>query len=174
MIHRSTIDFALLDSAMHGIQVYAFNRGGSSFVSFFRPCVHRLHPGVRPRPRMNVPQAAPIGSKRGFASSSPVHATHRDTPPSSLLSQALDQRRQAVRDSQTETAGPFMLGTIERTGPKQKKWSELSAKGKGMADNQNYYYFSCSEVSDDLITLRQFSARPNARQTSRSLQSARV
>ncbi|OCB91642.1 hypothetical protein A7U60_g1103 [Sanghuangporus baumii] len=88
--------------------------------------------------------------KRGFASSSPVSATHRDAPPSSLLSQALDQRRQAVRDSQADTAGPFMLGPIERTGPKQKKWSELSTKGKVLRSTERTSNFTVIAIGAGL------------------------
>ncbi|TFK57502.1 hypothetical protein OE88DRAFT_1671543 [Heliocybe sulcata] len=60
------------------------------------------------------------------------YATHKDPViPSSLLSQALDQRqRQARRD---ENIGPFQLGIVPPT-PEEvghvKKWSELSAGGK--------------------------------------------
>ncbi|EPQ61441.1 hypothetical protein GLOTRDRAFT_124721 [Gloeophyllum trabeum ATCC 11539] len=59
-------------------------------------------------------------------------ATHRDpVVPSSLLSQALDQRQRAAR--REDSVGPFQLGIVPPTPDEVdnvKKWSELSAGGK--------------------------------------------
>lgn len=61
------------------------------------------------------------------------YATHRDPiPTSSLLSHALDQKRRAAM--REDSVGPFQLGLIPPTpqdGGNTKKWSELSAGGKG-------------------------------------------
>ena len=115
---------------MNGFQVNVFHRGGSPLLSLFRPCLYHSHPHSRPRVRMKF-QPTYAAPSRTFTSTPGVRATHKDQPVSSLLSQALDQRQQAVRDTQADNVGPFMLGTIQRTGPKQKKWSELTTKGKG-------------------------------------------
>ncbi|EJD04345.1 uncharacterized protein FOMMEDRAFT_19598 [Fomitiporia mediterranea MF3/22] len=97
---------------------------------------------MRPRARPKVVQVSYGSRGRAFSTTPTPFATHRDTPPSSLLSQTLDQRQQAARDAQTDTAGPFMLGTIQRTGPKQKKWGELSTKGKAIRSTQNTTNFT--------------------------------
>lgn len=60
------------------------------------------------------------------------YATHKDPViPSSLLSQALDQRHRAAR--RDDNVGPFQLGIVPPT-PEEvgnvKKWSQLSAGGK--------------------------------------------
>ena len=73
-------------------------------------------------------------SVRSFSSSPHAGATHHETPSSSLLSQALDQRRRAAGNAQADTAGPFTLGIARdpyAQQPKVKKWNELSTKGKG-------------------------------------------
>ena len=61
------------------------------------------------------------------------YATHRDPmPTSSLLSQALDQKRRAA--GREDSVGPFQLGLIPPTpqdAGDRKKWSELNAGGKG-------------------------------------------
>jgi hypothetical protein len=67
------------------------------------------------------------------------YATRRDTPPhaqsgvgpSSLLSQALDQKQRGSR--REDSVGPFQLGLSQSSFGEgtTKKWSELSPKGKG-------------------------------------------
>lgn len=120
---------------MHGVQVYTLGRGSSPLLSFLRPCLFHSHPKTRPRTRLKFVQPVCAGPSRTFSSTTPVHATHRDQPVSSLLSKALDQRQQAARDAHADNVGPFMMGTIQRTGPKQKKWSELTTKGKGVCSS---------------------------------------
>jgi hypothetical protein len=60
------------------------------------------------------------------------YATRREALPSSLLSQSLDLKPQSTR--RDDTVGPFQLGLTQPTLPdkKMKKWSELSASGKGV------------------------------------------
>jgi len=68
------------------------------------------------------------------------YATHRDSPTyvqpgvssSSLLSQALDQKQRGSR--REDSVGPFQLGLSQPSSGQgtQKKWSELSPKGKAM------------------------------------------
>lgn len=94
------------------------NRRATHFSLFTCRCVN-----VRRRSIVNT---------RGFASSKKVPTGQRNTQASSLLSQALDQRQSAAQDAQSDSAGPFMLGSIKRSGPAPKKWNELSTKGKGM------------------------------------------
>jgi import inner membrane translocase subunit TIM21 len=67
------------------------------------------------------------------------YATRRDTPPhvqsgvgpSSLLSQALDQKQRGSR--REDSVGPFQLGLSQSSFGEgtTKRWSELSPKGKG-------------------------------------------
>jgi hypothetical protein len=70
-----------------------------------------------------------------------TYATQRDAKPSasSLLSEALDQKQRAAQDGLRDSVGPIpMSGLIQmsRGGERPKKWSELSAGGKGEhADN---------------------------------------
>lgn len=73
---------------------------------------------------------------RSFSSSPHAAATHQETPSSSLLSQALDQRRRAAGNARADTAGPFVLGVTQQPydQTKVKKWSELTTKGKGEYD----------------------------------------
>jgi hypothetical protein len=69
-------------------------------------------------------------------------ATHKDPYPNapSLLSQQLDQattrhRARTGGGPQADSVGPFVLGIPPsklKSGPDAKKWSELSASGKGM------------------------------------------
>lgn len=70
--------------------------------------------------------------KRTITSTPRPHATHRDAVPSSLLSQALDQKQKATR--RNDSVGPFTLGMVQPSmgdDVKVKKWSQLSAGGKG-------------------------------------------
>jgi hypothetical protein len=82
---------------------------------------------------------------RNHASLSPVgvsycalraYATHNNAKPtpSSLLSEAFEQRQRAARDELRDSVGPMPMGGLvqpSRSGPPQKKWSELSTGGKG-------------------------------------------
>jgi hypothetical protein len=64
-------------------------------------------------------------------------ATHRDPIPSSLLTNALDQKQRSAQ--REDSVGPFQLGLIQptlRSGEKPPaKWSELSTSGKGTQCN---------------------------------------
>lgn len=71
----------------------------------------------------------PTSSRFAISSALRAYATHRDHVPSSLLSQALDQKQGTSR---RDTVGPFSLGTSQsKADGNVKKWSELSTGGKG-------------------------------------------
>lgn len=62
------------------------------------------------------------------------YATHRDVGASSTLSHSLDTQRPGPSIPTRDTVGPFQLGISAdalKQGTKAKKWSELSAGGKG-------------------------------------------
>ncbi|TFY65918.1 hypothetical protein EVG20_g5169 [Dentipellis fragilis] len=68
---------------------------------------------------------------RSILNTSRTFATQRDPVPSSLLSQALDQKQRAAR--RDDSVGPFQLGLSQQSfggDEKVKKWSELSTGGK--------------------------------------------
>lgn len=93
------------------------------------------------KPRICQHVAARL-SKRYIFSAARVHtnttrsfATHQDPGPipSSLLSQALDQKQRAGSSQKEDSVGPFQLGIGQQRyeQPNVKKWSELSTGGKG-------------------------------------------
>ncbi|KAI5124415.1 hypothetical protein M0805_008299 [Coniferiporia weirii] len=103
---------------------------GSELLALLRPCL-RQHLRQRQRIRLKLPHS--VHPARSFSAGPRVGATHNGMPKSSLLSQALDQRQQAARGAQADTAGPFTLGMTRQSlgeGKKLKKWNELSTKGK--------------------------------------------
>ncbi|KAH8120602.1 TIM21-domain-containing protein [Phellopilus nigrolimitatus] len=113
---------------MQAVHAHPFHRASALLVL-------RSQPRHRPRTRLKLAHAHGISHARAFTTSLRGCATHRDTPPSALLSQTLDQRQRSARNSQADTAGPFTLGmTRQPLGAAQnvKKWSELSTKGKVM------------------------------------------
>jgi len=62
------------------------------------------------------------------------YETHRDIGASSTLSHSLDTQRSGPSIPARDTVGPFQLGIPAdalKQGEKVKKWSELSARGKG-------------------------------------------
>jgi import inner membrane translocase subunit TIM21 len=93
----------------------------------------RLQTTTRCCARVNSRLVLSLQSTRGYAK----HKSKLQTNPtaSSLLSRALDQKQRGARSGTADTAGPFTLG-IGAQGSlghaeKVKKWSELSASGKG-------------------------------------------
>ena len=95
------------------------------------------------RELLTSPICAHNGRSLIVAKCSRHYATHRDSPthvqpgvsPSSLLSQALDQKQR--RSRREDTVGPFQLGLSQPSFGEgtTKKWSELSPKGKGQSLN---------------------------------------
>ena len=91
----------------------------------------------------------PTCAHKGFIAvrCSRYYATHRDPPTyvqagvgsSSLLSQALDQKKRGFRGE--DSVGPFQLGLSQPSFGEgtTKKWSELSPKGKGQF--LNFYHY---------------------------------
>ena len=68
-----------------------------------------------------------------------AYATHRGNA-SDLLSQTLDVKRGSRRE---DTVGPFMLGVppSKQSAENVKRWSELSAGGKGMCHKQAWSWY---------------------------------
>lgn len=74
-----------------------------------------------------------LGRKVTLAQACRSYATHHGsvTAPSSLLSQALDQKKKS--SARQDSVGPFQLGldpSAQTNGGNMKKWSELNAAGK--------------------------------------------
>ena len=111
--------------------IMAFHRVPTTAV--FARTFFNSHP--RPRLRIRLKNAS-AGESRSLSTSGKAHATHKDTPPSSLLSQALEQRQRLARNSQQDNVGPFNLGMTQQSmgvgEAPLKKWKELDTKGKGM------------------------------------------
>ena len=123
---------AIFQAAMYHHQL-----ARSSIAIVARPCVPCVSSCQRPgiRARLRIAAFRRESFARNFMSSQHFAATHKDTPASSLLSQALDHRQKQARASQADHVGPFTLGMTQNpigvNDKDVKKWKELDMKGKG-------------------------------------------
>ena len=149
--HKSLIMQALRQSSMLRVSVScsrAKRHHYSTSTSSFRLSFTSHIPTARARSL----KFSSHGHHRPHGSSSRGYATYRDVnmsgsgnggtstiPESSLLSQTLDQRHNDARGR--DSVGPFGLGVAPQTyySTPEKKWSELSMKGKSEYNCPGFY-----------------------------------
>ena len=133
-----------------------------------RTVLHHVRRLCGPAAPGSVPSLRIVVSLRSYATHANINTSTSSAAGSSrptaqsLLANALDQRQRAAR--REDSAGPFSLGiTPPRPGEvkPEKKWSELSAAGKGSSTvvNATLYVSSDELISDCFDAVVRTTAR---------------